>query len=232
MENVLPVLRSCALTACLSQETLEKIVIPAGRARQYPKNTAVFQIRDRVTELGVLVSGKVNLCYYTQNGVCNLQGSLQTSGLIGLDLICTGTKIAPYMAIAAEDSRIFSVPAELFLLPGRIPEAERMTCIDRLLRLLSDLNMKKEYRIAILTQAGLRDRILTYLTMQANRRQTATFAIPFNRDEMASFLGVNRSALSHELGKMRKEGLIDFKHNVFHLLAPDVPVPDGAGEEP
>lgn len=228
MKTVLPVLRSCALTACLSQDTLEKIVFPAGQVRQYPKNTVVFQIQDRVTELRVLLSGKINLCYYTKNGVCNLQGSLLTSGLVGLDLICTRTKIAPYMAIAAEDSRIFSVPAKLFLHPGILPEEERMVCLDMLLRLLSDLNMKKEYRIAILTQAGLRDRILTYLTMQANRRQTATFAIPFNRDEMASFLGVNRSALSHELGKMRQEGLIDFRHNVFHLFDPCV-MGDGSG---
>ena len=221
METVIAGLQRCALTAGLSQDTLEKIIFPAGRISEYPKNAAVFQMQERVTEIKVLLRGKVNLCYYTKDGARNLQGSLLPSGIVGLDLICTKTKISPYMAIAAEDSCIFSFPSELILRPGKLPETERLGCLDRLLQLLSDLNMKKEYRIAILTQPGLRDRVLTYLTMQANRRQTSTFVIPFNRDEMASFLGVNRSALSHELGKLKQEGIIDFEHNRFHLLKSD-----------
>lgn len=218
MESVLSSLHQCTLLEGLSADSLKNVIFPAGRIREYPKNTAVFQIQDTVTEIRVLLSGKINLCYYTKDGICNLQGSLLPVGIVGLDLICTKTKISPYMALAAENSRIFSFPSELLLLPGRLPETERPDCISRLLMMLSDLNMKKEYRIAILTQTGLRDRILTYLTMQANRRRTAVFEIPFNREEMASFLGVNRSALSHELSKLRQEGRIDFRHNIFHLL--------------
>ena len=93
-----------------------------------------------------------------------------------------------------------------------------MDAISRLLTLISHENMKKEYRLAILSQKGLRERIMTYLTMQAARRQTNTFSIPFSREELASFLCVNRSALSHELSRMEQEGLITFRKNVFSLL--------------
>ena len=59
---------------------------------------------------------------------------------------------------------------------------------------------------------------MTFLVMQANKRQTDTFSVPFTRDEMASYLCVNRTCLSHELSQMEKEGIIKFKRNQFTLL--------------
>ena len=99
-----------------------------------------------------------------------------------------------------------------------IPEEARRRIQDRLLVLLAHENMRKEYRLAILSRKGLRERIMTYLTMQANKRHTPTFTVPFNREEMASFLCVNRSALSHELSLMQAEGILSFRRNEFTLL--------------
>ena len=84
---------------------------------------------------------------------------------------------------------------------------------------MSDESLRKHYRLAILAQRGLRDRVLVYLTMQAERRGTQTFRIPFSREELAAFLCVNRSALSHELSRMEAEGLIRFRKNEFTLLS-------------
>ena len=54
--------------------------------------------------------------------------------------------------------------------------------------------------------------------MQAEKRRTATFSIPFTRDELASFLCVNRSCLSHELSRMARDGILTFERNTFTLL--------------
>lgn len=70
----------------------------------------------------------------------------------------------------------------------------------------------------VLSRNGLRDRIMTYLSLQAQQKNTLSFNIPFSREEMAAYLCVNRSALSHELSMMRKEGWIDFSKNSFTLL--------------
>ena len=78
--------------------------------------------------------------------------------------------------------------------------------------------MKKEYRLAILSQKGLRDRIVTYLTMQAGRLGKTSFDIPFSREELAAFLCVNRSALSKELSLMQEDGLIRFRKNHFTII--------------
>jgi CRP-like cAMP-binding protein len=119
--------------------------------------------------------------------------------------------------MADQNTVLFCLPAELLLGEG-LPEGTiRETCLRSLLNLVAQENMKKEYRLAILAQNGLRDRIRTYLTMQARKRGQSTFEIPFSREELASFLCVNRSALSHELSKMQAEGLIQFRKNRFTL---------------
>jgi len=77
--------------------------------------------------------------------------------------------------------------------------------------------------LAILSLKGLRERIMTYLRMQSARRGKTTFAISFSREELADFLCVNRSALSHELSLMQQEGLIQFRKNVFTVCPEALP---------
>ena len=66
----------------------------------------------------------------------------------------------------------------------------------------------------------VRGRLLTYLSGQAVRAGSTRFSIPFNRQQLADHLNLDRSALSKELGRMRAEGLIDFEKNRFTLLRP------------
>ena len=113
-----------------------------------------------------------------------------------------------------------AVQRSLLVLEAGALSGEARTILWRnLLTILSDGNLRKHYRLAILAQRGLRDRVLVYLTMQAERRGTQTFRIPFSREELAAFLCVNRSALSHELSRMEAEGLIRFRKNEFTLLS-------------
>ncbi|MBQ5749619.1 MAG: Crp/Fnr family transcriptional regulator, partial [Oscillospiraceae bacterium] len=191
------------------------------RVMQIEKNKAVYDAAERVDRLYALLSGQVKMVRFFSNGVENLLGKLQSPALLGLDLICTRTRISPYFAIASEQTTLFSFPVDRILKQGNLPENERLEAIGALLQMISHLNMQKEYRLAILTRQSLRERITIYLSMQASRRGTGSFEIPFSREELAAFLSVNRSALSHELGLMRKEGLIDFSKNRFTLIGWD-----------
>lgn len=69
-----------------------------------------------------------------------------------------------------------------------------------------------------LTQRSTRQKIMLYLSDMARQKGKATFVLPFNRQQMADFLSVDRSALSAELSKMKKEGLIDYHKDKFTLL--------------
>lgn len=218
MNELASILQKTKLLQYLSPDTILSTIIPQGRLQEYTKGAVIFSAQDKVDHFHIVVSGRINTMHLFADGSCSISGTLKPLYVLGLDLICTRTQTAPYYAIAAVSSSVFSFPAALILKPGSLPESERLDILSQLLVMISHLNMQKDYRLAILSQNSLRQRIIIYLSMQASKRQTETFTIPFSREELASYLCVNRSALSHQLSLMKKEGLIDFKGNTFKLL--------------
>ncbi len=217
MKNLTTLLKQTKLLEDLPLDVMERFILPNGRCSSYTKGSYLIYEQDKVDTVKILLSGKVNIFYYFADGSYSLAGTETPPRIVALDLIATRTQLAPYCAVAAENSTLFSFPANVILQPGSLPETERQLLLGRLLSMLSNLNMQKEKHIMILSRSGLRDRIITYLSMQALWRQRTSFTIPFSREEMAAYLCVNRSALSHELSLMKREGLIDFHKNQFVL---------------
>ena len=211
-------LAQCRLLRGLPPELLEGELLPRGKVRDYEKQAVLAAPGDRVDWFAVVLRGKVQISQIFSDGTSSLMDALGPGYTLGTDLICTRSRRSPYYAIAAGPLRILRFPAALLLEPGALPEEGRLVLWRNLLTILSDDSLRKHYRLAILARRGLRDRVLVYLTMQAERRGTHTFRIPFSREELAAFLCVNRSALSHELSRMEAEGLIRFRKNEFTLL--------------
>lgn len=218
MDELLPVLQSCPLFCGMTQSVLRDYVLPAGELRSFAKDAFLFTPQDTVSWLGVVAEGKVRLLQLFSDGSASLIDALHPSAPLGADLLFTEVRRAPYHAAAASAVRLFTLPAEALLVPGALPEPERLGILRHLMSFLSLENIQKQYRLAILSQRGLRERVLTYLTMQAGRQGSASFRIPFSREELAEYLCVNRSALSHELSLMAQAGLIRFRKNRFTLL--------------
>ena len=218
MESRFSVLKECALCSDLPVEVIRRDILPLGQLREYRRGEHILYPQDRLDRLGIVLSGRVQIVHIFADGSESLSTVLGPGGVLGADLIATESRVAPYHAVAATAVRVLYLPAECVLAPGAMDESVRLEILTRLLTLISQENMKKEYRFAILSRKGLRERILTYLTMQANKRGTNTIAIPFSREEMASYLCVNRSALSHQLSLLREEGVLDFRKNRFTLL--------------
>lgn len=219
MEESLHTLKNCRLFQNLPRSTLERDLLPHGKRRRFGRQALLIEPGDRVDWFAVVLRGRVQICQIFSDGTASLMDALGPARLLGLDLIGTRTRRSPYYAVAGSAVEILRFPGDLLLEPGTLAETERIALCRRMLTLLSDENLRKHYRLAILSQRGLRDRVLVYLTMQAERRGTGTFKIPFSREELANFLCVNRSALSHELSRMEQEGLIRFRKNEFTLLS-------------
>ena len=83
---------------------------------------------------------------------------------------------------------------------------------------LADESIRKMHKIEILAERGLRDRIIMYLDILRKKSGTNVVHVNMGREQLAQFLCVNRSALSNELNKMKREGLIDFRKNEFRIL--------------
>lgn len=218
MDQLIRMMQESILFSNLSEETIEKEILPHGRIQDVPKGNHLISFQEKADYFGVVLSGKFNLLHIYGNGNFGIMGVLEPGDLLGIDLMYTRSRISPYYAQAMQQTRVLLFPVDMILSRGWLPELTRLTVLEKLLMLISDENMRKEYRLAILFQKGLRDRIMTFLTMQANKRHSDTFSVPFTRDEMASYLCVNRSCLSHELSMMEQEGILKFCRNTFTLL--------------
>ncbi len=218
MEKISEILSRTKFFRDIPMEIIEKYVVPRGTVTEYEKNSCLFSVQERVDTIKIVLSGKVNTVYYYADGSYSLASTILPLRVLALELIGTRTRISPYYATAAEPSVIFSFPADDLLKPNDIPEDTKQFMLNTLLIMLSHFHMQKEKHLMVLSRNGLRDRIMTYLSLHAQERNTLSFSIPFSREEMAAYLCVNRSALSHELSLMRKEGWIDFSKNRFTLL--------------
>ncbi|MBO4938239.1 MAG: Crp/Fnr family transcriptional regulator [Oscillospiraceae bacterium] len=218
MNKQLDVLKRCILFRDFSDEALKEWILPNGRMLEVAKDHCLIRYQEQVNHFGVVVSGKINTLHYFADGSYSIIDAIETAEIVGADLVWTRSRISPYYAVSAVPASVFLFPVSMVTQQGTLPENCRMQIITKFLTLVSHDNIRKDYRLATLSQKGLRDRILTYLTMQADKRRSATFQIPFSREELASYLCVNRSALSHELSMMRRDGLITFRKNCFTLL--------------
>ena len=199
--------------------SLQTAVLPRGTLRRFAKNAALIELGKPVDWFAVVTEGRVHILQVFSDGTSSLMSALRPGYVLGADLICTKSLRSPYYATADTAVEILSFPRSLILEPGALQEPERLLVCQALMTQLSHENMRKYYRLAILSQRGLRNRVLTWLTMQARRRGSRSFRVSFSREELADFLCVNRSALSHELSRMEQEGLIHFHKNEFTLLA-------------
>ena len=217
MTQVLSLLKQSKLFSGIPEESIVQNILPHGQLREYQKDQALITAQNQVDYFGLIISGRIHILHLFSNGRNSLMSVVLPGNFVGLDLVGTKSRSAPYHAVAVSQTQVFYLPGDLITSCGILQESLRLSCLERMLTIISHENIKKEYRLAILSQKGLRDRITTYLTMQSVRLQSNTFQIPFSRDEMASYLCVNRSALSHELGLMKQDGLISFRKNVFTL---------------
>ena len=218
MDSLLQLLKQTVFFCDLPDRVIERDILPLGQLVTVPKGAHLVMAQERLDTFGVIVEGKINIQYIEDNGNFRIMDILEKDDFFGLDLIYTKSRISPYHAVAGKTSRVLVFPVAMLLNQEVLPERLHLLLLKKLLLIVSNDNMRKEYRIAILSQKGLRERIMTFLTMQAAKRNTDSFTVPFSRNELAAYLCVNRTSLSHELSLMEQEGIIKFHRNHFTLL--------------
>ena len=184
------------------------------RQKQFDKREIIFHAGSCVHEIGVVLRGTVHIENIDLWGGKTILSSVPAGQVFAETYAFCGE---PLMvdAVAAEDCSV------LFLSTAALSDAQGTGWRDKLLRNLLAVSMRKNLslsqRIFCTTPKTIRGRLLTWLSAQAARAGSASFTVPFNRQQMADYLNLDRSALSKELGKMRDEGLLEFDKNQFTL---------------
>lgn len=187
------------------------------RQKTYSKETVVFHAGDQTSQFGILLSGKIHI----------ESGDLWGNRVI-LHQIEPGQAFAESYAFcnapmmvdvaAVEDSTVLFLDLSVLLSDENQGKTWYVPMLKNLLLLCAGKNLVWSGRVFCLSAKGVRARVMTYLSSEAVKRGSKTITIPFDRQQMADYLNVERSALSKELGRMQKEGILTFHKNQFSLL--------------
>ena len=181
--------------------------------RKYPKGDTIFYEGDTIKRICIIDKGSVRSEKNYADGEVHILNVFEENSIFALEIALSQRKTAPVDYIANEATTVVS-----FSIESLNKETFRKPVKNILIEMMADENIRMGHKIEILAERGLRDRVIVYLNILARRFQSNVVTVPLSREQLASYLCVNRSALSNELSKMRQDGIISFKGREFCLL--------------
>ncbi|MBQ8430929.1 MAG: Crp/Fnr family transcriptional regulator [Clostridia bacterium] len=189
-----------------------------SRIKLVDKNEIICYAGEKNDFCAFILSGKAKSVNYDYLGIENIIKYYHEGEIFGLSEAYTQTESYLTTLVATEKSEILLFNQFRFTKPceNRCPRHIQME--KNLTKLLAQSNYEMALKINILSKRTIRDKVMAYLNMISKYSRSNYFDIPLNRQELANYLAVDRSALSIELSKMKKDGLIDYNKNHFHLI--------------
>lgn len=152
--------------------------------------------------------------YYGNNSII---ADYYSGDAIGIEEAFSGLNTTKYNLIAVENSQVLTMNKLRVLYPCENMCQRHTRLQNNLVKIISQKNIELMEKFNHITKHSTKDKVLSYLQSVCKKYNSKYFDIPFNRQELADYLSVDRSALSFELSKMRKEGILDFNKNHFHI---------------
>ena len=186
------------------------------RIQHYDKNTLIYSAGRSVHEIGIVQSGSVNVEANDLWGSKSILSHVEAGQAFAETYAMCGEPLMVDVA-AAEPCEILWISLTPMLQQGHTAASWYPKFLHNLLLLSMQKNLALSQRIRCTSPKSVRGRLLTYLSAQAIQAGSTRFSIPFDRQQLADYLNLDRSALSKELGKMRDDGLLTFRKNEFEL---------------
>lgn len=219
MKDYFDILRECPLFDRIGDESLKEMLgCLNAKERSYKKGDAVFAEGDKAKYLGIVLEGSVQLVRVDYYGNRSILANIEPPQLFGEAFACAGLKSLPVDAVAATDTRILLLDAQRIARPcGNACPCHGQTILN-LLHIVAKKNLVLHQKIEITSKRSTREKLMTYLLLQAKNAKSHTFTVPYDRQELADYLEVDRSGLSAEISKLRNEKVLECRRSTFTLL--------------
>lgn len=185
--------------------------------KSFKKGEIIYRTGQTVTDMGLVEEGSVNITVNLYWGSSIILGNIEKGKIFAETYAAVSGKEMLCDAVAAEDCRV------LFINVGKLLNVCKSTCgfhqkiIHNLLRISAMKNLNLSSRMLHTAPKTIRGRLISYFSQMAAETGSREFTIPFSRQELADYIGVDRSALSAELSKMQKDGILTYRKNEFKL---------------
>lgn len=221
MKNKIDLLSKSPLFHNISQDDLLPLLSCIGaKELNFQKNETVMAVGSPVTYVGILLEGSLQIIKDDLFGNRAIVTTIHVGDLFAESFACARLKTLPITVIAESKSKLLALDFNKILLQCDKLCSFHSKLIENMLFILAERNLFLTEKIDILSKRTSRDKILSYLSLQAKLNGTNSFTIPLNRQGMADYLCIDRSALSSLLAELKREGIIFFHKNQFQLLQP------------
>lgn len=205
----------CPLFAGYGPEQLQQaLTLLQAREEKYPANTTLKSTLQPLAAFGLVLEGAVQVTMADLDGREMLLAYVSPGQTFGESLCWLGQN-APIVITAQSACRILWM--RIGALRSATDSPMRAELMSRFTAMLARRTLDMNDRIQILSRRSIREKLKAYFTICVRDSGQRTFHVPFDRSGMAAYLGTDRSALSRELSRMRREGLLEFDKNQFTL---------------
>ena len=218
MKKFFSVLRECPLFHGVEDEKLLVMLECLGaKVEFFDKKYTIVAEGNPAKYIGVLLEGTAQIVRMDYYGNRTLVSEITPAEVFGEAFACAQVGAVPVSIIANEPCTVMLMDATRILQTCHNPCGFHQQLIFNLMRDLAMKNLQFHQKIEITSKRTTREKLLTYLTLTAKRVGSDSFTIPFDRQELADYLEVDRSGLSAEIGKLRREGVLESRKNHFTL---------------
>lgn len=219
MEKYYGILSHCPLFQGISHEELSSLLNCLGAiVKEVLKGDPVFLEGDPADLVGVILSGQVQVVQDDYYGNRAVLGLLNEGDTFGEAFSCAGLKQMPVSVLADRDSQVLLLDCRKVLTLCSQSCHYHNLLIRNLLQGLALKNLAFTRKVRYMSQKTTREKLMTYLQDQAKQQHSQEFVIPCDRQTLADYLGVERSAMSAEISKLKKSGVLDTKGSWFRLF--------------
>lgn len=209
--------KTALFMGCSEKEIEHMMICLKHDLKKYKKGQYIFRCGQLVNNVCLVLSGSVQVENVDMLGNKSILGISEAGDIFAESYACIPNQPMLVDAIAREATQLLliDVPA-LFSESNSCGHGAKL--IQNLLRISSRKNLSLSMRIFHSAPKTIRARLFSYFSEQISVQGSQNIKIPLDRQQLADYLGVDRTALSKELGKMRDEGLLTFHKNEFHIL--------------
>lgn len=221
MTRYLHVLKKCPLFADTEDKDIEKILpCLSATERRADKNTYIFSADDTVHNVGLVLSGSVHIVNEDFWGRKDILSQLGPGELFAESFSFAQEQKITVSVLAAEPTVYMLLSCRKIVSTCSSACIFHTRLISNMLQVIAHKNIRLMQKAEQLSKRTTREKLLSYLSAESQKAGSNEFDIPFNRQELADYLSVDRSAMSSELGRMQDEGLVEFIRNHFILNQP------------
>lgn len=188
-----------------------------AREHTYKKDEVILSAGTSVNEIGLILSGSVNIVVNFYWGNSHIFGHIGKGQVFAENYAAIPHKELLCDVVAAEETEVLFLNMHNLLTTCNKACSFHTRIIHNLFRISANKNLNLSSRMMHTASKSIRGRLLSYLSEQALEQGSVHFTIPFDRQQLADYLAVDRSAMSNELSKMQKDGLITYHKNEFTL---------------